>query len=563
MKVSKYTVTLYSAMLFSFSAPVLWATDLKNSPQISATQIPTIIQVPHSPWTLDFGARYWLGGGKYTKDLYGSPGEMVSRLTYKGYVSNAAEAFWRLDHEAGIFLKGYFGGGSISDGQLIDEDFPPLTTPYSRTTSQQKDGGLHYFSADFGYNFLPHERWNLAAFAGYHYWVEQYNAFGCQQIAGNAEICGNSPTPSTVDILNNNAMWNSLRLGLNGTYALNQALSLNADLAYTRTSLWAHDFHNLRADIRNMLETGSGNGIQLDGLLNWNYNRDLQLGLGGRWWYFSTEGTSHFEQSASNFGSSQPAHISHSSYGLLLQAHYRFNEAPLWIQLPREKDPLTKPPFHWEGVYLGGILGYGNHTSNINTSTNPLAPELAQVSPRAVNMNDEGFIAGAELGYNWLLIPGLFGLEGELSYAQLSSANGLSILPSNVTTSMAKNINWLGFVRARFGQLITPDMLVYLSAGPAFGQTTLEFAQNLGLFYAVSSDGYVTAQHQQTKAGWTAGGGLEYVISEHLSMKAEYLYVDLGQVKLNFIDPFEMMEAHLISSHFNSNLLRLGINYKT
>ena len=34
---------------------------------------------------------------------------------------------------------------------------------------------------------------------------------------------------------------------------------------------------------------------------------------------------------------------------------------------------------------------------------------------------------------------------------------------------------------------------------------------------------------EDTNAGWTAGGGLEFIIAGNWTAKAEYLYVDLGK----------------------------------
>jgi hypothetical protein len=57
----------------------------------------------------------------------------------------------------GVFVKGYAGGGAITKGTMIDEDFPPLTVPYSSTSSDIL-GHLSYASIDAGFTFLDNTR---------------------------------------------------------------------------------------------------------------------------------------------------------------------------------------------------------------------------------------------------------------------------------------------------------------------------------------------------------------------------------------------------------------------
>ena len=62
---------------------------------------------------------------------------------------------------------------------------------------------------------------------------------------------------------------------------------------------------------------------------------------------------------------------------------------------------------------------------------------------------------------------------------------------------------------------------------------------------------------QNTRTGWTAGGGVEWLFAPHWSAKAEYLYVDLdsngatGAYGWNF------------GSNYNPqfNVVRAGVNY--
>ena len=57
---------------------------------------------------------------------------------------------------------------------------------------------------------------------------------------------------------------------------------------------------------------------------------------------------------------------------------------------------------------------------------------------------------------------------------------------------------------------------------------------------------------RDTKAGWTAGGGIEAHISGPWSAKLEYLYVDLGRGG-------SVLGS---DSKFQTNIVRVGLNYR-
>jgi outer membrane immunogenic protein len=68
-----------------------------------------------------------------------------------------------------------------------------------------------------------------------------------------------------------------------------------------------------------------------------------------------------------------------------------------------------------------------------------------------------------------------------------------------------------------------------------------------------------------TRAGWTIGGGAEWVLSGPWTAKVEYLYIDLGTVTNSFTftglatGGFATATS---SSHVTDNIFRAGINYR-
>jgi outer membrane immunogenic protein len=100
--------------------------------------------------------------------------------------------------------------------------------------------------------------------------------------------------------------------------------------------------------------------------------------------------------------------------------------------------------------------------------------------------------------------------------------------------------NWLATIRGRFGYA-ADRVLFYATAGGAFGDIIVNTMANWQ-----STD----------KAGWTAGGGIEGAFTDHWTARVEYLFVDLQNAS------FTPLANLPITTKFNANLIRLGVDYK-
>src|SRR5262245_35452038 len=71
----------------------------------------------------------------------------------------------------------------------------------------------------------------------------------------------------------------------------------------------------------------------------------------------------------------------------------------------------------------------------------------------------------------------------------------------------------------------------------------------------------VVSSHN-TKAGWTAGGGLEGRLAGNWTAKIESLYLDLGTVTTIPAPTPGATTAVAFNSRVTDNVLRVGVNYK-
>jgi len=237
---------------------------------------------------------------------------------------------------------------------------------------------------------------------------------------------------------------------------------------------------------------------------------------------------------------------------------------------PYTKAPImVEPGFNWSGFYLGGNVGYswGSAGNTATISNFATGATLFTATPR----NDvNGVIGGAQAGYNWQSQNWLFGLEADI---QGSGAKGSSAIVcvacandgTNITSALTQKLNWFGTFRGRVGVLVSPTVLLYGTGGLAYGQVDTG-----GSITGTNVNGVpVTAAFpgtSSTRAGWTAGAGVEGRIIGNWTAKLEYLYMDLGTfnagpIATTILVPVRTNAGASYSSHFTDNILRVGVNY--
>ena len=241
---------------------------------------------------------------------------------------------------------------------------------------------------------------------------------------------------------------------------------------------------------------------------------------------------------------------------------------------PYVKAPvMVDPVWNWTGFYIGGNIGYSWGRSRDDSSlTNTAGTVLFTSSDRA---NMDGVIGGAQIGYNWQVQNWVWGLEADIQGSDQKGSRSF-VCPIAVCTpsalilvapgpavpvSLDQKLTWFGTVRGRVGILATPKVLFYGTGGLAFGEIKTSGAMTG--FTAAGVPILALGSSSTTRAGWTAGVGVEGKITQNWSAKLEYLYMDLGRFNAGTytLVPLSGISAN-VSSRFSDHILRAGINYQ-
>jgi opacity protein-like surface antigen len=220
--------------------------------------------------------------------------------------------------------------------------------------------------------------------------------------------------------------------------------------------------------------------------------------------------------------------------------------------LPLRKGPpaFAPPPvFSWTGLYGGVNIGYGfgNGDSETGAQTLVRPPFGGRIPARAYSAgwslptDLNGVVGGGQLGYNIQYSPWLvLGLEADIQAADLRShGHGVIGLPSwrggnFASVESHQSVDWYGTVRGRVGVTpFDPHLMIYGTGGFAYGQVNRVF-NKADVFLGGPGLLIGNAVYDDTKVGWTAGGGVEWTPAAlpSWSVKVEYLYVDLGSTTL-------------------------------
>jgi outer membrane immunogenic protein len=238
---------------------------------------------------------------------------------------------------------------------------------------------------------------------------------------------------------------------------------------------------------------------------------------------------------------------------------------------PDYKAPAyVAPAAGWAGWYVGLNAGYAFGTSNLNTVVSRqgnwfTVGEVAAIAAAgAGSASPKGFTGGIQLGYNWQWNRVVFGLEADANAFMLKgSASGTApdpiILGNNYVIDQQIKTDWLATVRPRIGYAFD-NFLVYVTGGAAATQLKYNVTYAETTSGATSSGGSAS----KLKIGWTAGLGAEYALWQRWSLKAEYLYVDLGSVSAdtNVTGPLGQTGQLTSTADLKAHIVRVGVNYR-
>jgi outer membrane immunogenic protein len=236
---------------------------------------------------------------------------------------------------------------------------------------------------------------------------------------------------------------------------------------------------------------------------------------------------------------------------------------------------VVAPSYTWAGFYIGGNAGAGSAEGSYTLT--PSGCFLTGCGAGGVAANplrtftednlNTFFVGGAQAGYNWQAGNFVYGLEGDINYNGWNNTSSYiytlaAPLAGIFTTAVNTKLNWFGTVRGRLGVAASPTLLIFGTGGLAYGQVS---SSTLGAFSAAGDTYAGTASN--TRAGWTVGGGMEWLFMPNWSLKWEYLYIDLG--KLNYADRCisacgaiaPLLPAYATSVQFREQVARVGINY--
>jgi outer membrane immunogenic protein len=251
---------------------------------------------------------------------------------------------------------------------------------------------------------------------------------------------------------------------------------------------------------------------------------------------------------------------------------------------------FSGPPPSWTGAYFGANAGYiADGGSAANVGAFPIGdgafPSDIAVLSGNLTPNGASFIGGGQSGYNLQLSDIFFaGVETDIQGSGLKGSSALAngapyggapgVITELGVLTATKSLAYLGTFRGRLGFLLTPAIGAFATAGLAYGQVGLNTTSTVGGILnangAPLAAAYGTTNYSGTRAGWTAGGGLEAFVSSNWSAKVEYLYYDLGGTVgyTPFVASFSDLPGGLLaygasksSTSFNGHIARLGVNY--
>jgi outer membrane immunogenic protein len=201
---------------------------------------------------------------------------------------------------------------------------------------------------------------------------------------------------------------------------------------------------------------------------------------------------------------------------------------------PYYKAPIPVPVCIWCGFYFGGNIG-GKWADTSDSVFMAATSGLGGTTPAGVlpfgSTTTGTFMGGGQVGYNWQVGTIVYGIEGDVDAHHWNTfhAAGPFPLPGEFVPgdSFTASSDWQASLRGRLGY--TWDRaLLYVTGGVAWTRVSVgtNFIASGGFPAALAIDSAILT-------GGTFGGGLEYAVTNAVSLGVEGRYTWYGSHTYN------------------------------
>lgn len=219
--------------------------------------------------------------------------------------------------------------------------------------------------------------------------------------------------------------------------------------------------------------------------------------------------------------------------------------------------PIKAPPapadaiWNWAGPYVGLNLGAGQHRSSFYDLGDPTCCQLAFATRDSFwTPSNWGVTAGGLAGYNWQFGNVVAGVEGDINWIDGKSSATITSSFGGSPVSASADMNWYATVRGRLG-LAFSRSLIYVTGGWAVARLSNEWG-----FVATTP----RFSYQETRSAGVIGGGIEYMLTQHWTVRVEGLYANFGTSPISTISGFG---GNYQSKFTNSlSVVRSALNWK-
>jgi outer membrane immunogenic protein len=220
--------------------------------------------------------------------------------------------------------------------------------------------------------------------------------------------------------------------------------------------------------------------------------------------------------------------------------------------------PAPPPECNWSGFYIG--INVGGQWGHSEDKTDP-SPHGYNADNNQWGYDESGVVAGGQVGYNfqwnWLVL----GVEAEGGYMNLEGRGVQPASPGGDTHGESDS-DFFTTIRGRLG-FAFGHWLFYGSGGGIGVNYDTRVVDDC--ITSPCGGALIDGHKQEFDWGWAGGGGIEYMLACHWTIRADYLRYQLDDQHFsapNFFPGRGSTGTFGWNAHTEGNIFRAALNYK-